>query len=38
MRLLANTDTYTSKWVDGELETAIELKKPRVAMAVEGVG
>lgn len=38
LRLLASTDTYTSKGVGWELETAIELKKPIVAMAVEGVG
>jgi hypothetical protein len=34
---LVNTDTYTSKWVDWELEMAIDLKKPIVAMAVKGV-
>jgi hypothetical protein len=34
---LVNTDTYTSKWVSWELETAIELKKPIVTMAVKGV-
>ncbi len=34
---LVNTDTHTSNWVAWELESAIELKKPIVAMAAKGV-
>jgi hypothetical protein len=29
--------TYTSSWVNWELETAIEMKKPIVAMAVKSI-
>ncbi len=32
-----STDTYTSTWVNWELETAISLKKPIVAMATKGL-
>lgn len=34
---LVNFDTHTSRWVAWELETAVEFKKPIVAMAVKGV-
>ncbi len=34
---LVTEDTHTSRWVDWELETAIELGKPIVAMAAKGV-
>ncbi|PVV15599.1 MAG: hypothetical protein B6D77_01745 [gamma proteobacterium symbiont of Ctena orbiculata] len=34
---VVNTDTHTSEWVSWELEKAIELKKPIVAMAVKGI-
>jgi hypothetical protein len=33
--LISNT-TYTSSWVNWELQTAIEMEKPIVAMAVKG--
>lgn len=32
---LVSADTHTSAWVDWELETAINLKKPIVAMAIK---
>ncbi len=34
---LVNTDMHTSSWVNWELETAIKLDKPIVAMAVKDV-
>jgi hypothetical protein len=34
---LVSEPTHTSSWVNWELETAIEMEKPIVAMAVKGV-
>ena len=34
---LVSADTHTSAWVRWELETAIEMKKPILAMAVKGL-